>query len=472
MTRPLGLQSASEWLTSRVDSDLVEGQWALGLVAFGILTQSFSIWEQYHRLGKTERLWLFDHVIFEYIGWFTTRAGGRLYVDIWAIKPPLSFELPALLALVFGGDIYVYHLANIALTNLVLIATPVILAGLVIELTDDVEAGVLAGVALYIMPRYHWRAPLGFKAKYYVLFAGFAALYLYYRDNPLASGVAGAAAVGFWQLGAIFPLLTGALTIQRKDWWFQRRWGAGIVLGGLAILAPVVLVWRTAPAMVAEVAFAPLLFTESTTAAERLQKAIRLLDVAFPIFLFGVLGCVWALVDSRRDERWWLSAGLAFFAVQVVFLDLDRHPDLFLIFAFAVVGLGVLAGSHDDKMHVLTVLIVLLAVLNVVTVGGFGAGKRTPLKGYKTYQLGNVSEPVDTTGRLGGEERQHVFWQTVPVESCRVFAGRTQWDIAKRTGIPLDARRCGTFSRYWHAFNFTASRSSSNGAAGVVRPLP
>lgn len=444
-------RNAIERLTGVTGEVPIRFRWELGLVVFGVLTQAFTIWEQYHDLGRTERLRLFDHVIFEYIGWFVTHGGGRLYVDIWEIKPPLSFELTAALALVFGGDVYQYHLANVALTTVVLILTPVVLARLVIELTDDVEAGVLAGVALYAMPRYHWRAPMGFKAKYYVLLAGFGALYLYYRDHPFASGVAGAAAVGLWQLGAVFPLLTGALTLQRNDRRFRTRWVGGVVLGGVAVLAPVVLVWRAGPAMVAEVVLAPLIATESATAVERLRYAVQLLDGALPVFLFGAFGCVLTLVGPRRDEQWWLPAGLAVFAVQVVLLDLDRYPDLFPIFAFAAVGLGVLVGRHVDWVRAVIVLVAFLAVLNVVTVGGFGVGQPAPSKGYETYQLGTVSGPVDTTGPLGSEERQYVFWQTVPVEGCRVFASRTQWEIAERTGIPLDARRCGAFTRYWRA---------------------
>ena len=441
-----------EWLHSRVVAQLPLQRWELCLVLFGVGSQAFTAWEQYHRLESGERLWLFDHVIFEYIGWFVTRGGGRLYLDIWEVKPPLSFEIPALLAVTFGGDIYVYHLANIVLTNLVLVGTPLVIGLLVVELTDDVQAGLLAGIALYVMPRYHWRATIGFKSKYYVLFAGFLALYLHYRDRPLASGIAGGAAVGFWQLGAVFPLLTGALALQHEDRGYQTRLLAGFVVAGVLIVAPVVLFWQTTPMMIAEVVLGPFIGTETATAAERLQKAIDLLGMAFPVFLLGVVGSLWGLGDNHHVDRWWLPAGIGLYAALVIFFDLDRYPDLFPVFAFAVVGVGIVLGRSSDAVRPLGSLIVVLAVLNIITVGGFGAGQPTPLKGYDTYTLGEVEGPVGTSGPLDGEVRQYVFWETVPVESCRAFYGPSQKAIAEKTGIPSNAKECGDLDRYWDVF--------------------
>ncbi|MDY6818236.1 MAG: DolP-mannose mannosyltransferase [Halobacteriales archaeon] len=421
--------------------------WRATLLVVGLAVQLYSTWRVIPPLDSNTRPWLLDSLIFEYVGWSLT-TGSRLYVDLFALKPPLAFEVPALLALITGGDPLFQHFLAVAITNATVIASALLLGALVYEATENGLAALVAGLALFAMPAFHWRAAFGFKAKHFVMVCGLLGIYLERRDRPVGAGIAAAFATGFWQLGTIFPALVAGLAIQRGD--RRRLWYTigGMVAGGLLMLAPVV-VWGAIPAMIVETVFVPLLVTETNPIFSRLQFVMAALGVVLPLVFLAGMGIV---RGYRADpvRNWWVVIGAGWFTLQIVLFDLDSYPDLFLLYAFIALGLGLLAGTDRTDARILASLVAIMLVINVATFGGV----LTSNAGFRVNKPYHLTDPgVDRIERpvYNRSERQALFWYRVPTATCRPFLGRTQIRFIKLTGGNWSARTCGEFGPAWRA---------------------
>jgi hypothetical protein len=141
----------------------------------------------------------------------------------------LSFETTAVLAWVSGGDVRLFHLLCVAATSLAAVGVVVLVGAHVLDRTDDAVAAVTAGLAMDFVVAYHLRAGYGFKTKYFVALAALAAFWFLAHDRPFLGGLAAAAAIGFWQLGVVIPVLAIAVVFQRGT----RRDVARIAAGGV-----------------------------------------------------------------------------------------------------------------------------------------------------------------------------------------------------------------------------------------------
>lgn len=241
--------------------------------------------------------------VFQHIGWYLTR-GGRLYVDAWEPKLPLSFETTALLAFLLNGDMRLFHLLNVVLMVAVTVGILVLVGRLTYHVTGNPVASVVAGLSMYLLPGFAIRPAYGFKAKYLLLFAGLLAIYLSLRDYYLASGVAAAASVGYWQLGAIFPLVVLGLALDRR--------GSGalaeVVVGGpaftAAMLFPVAVVWHSGSELVAQAVLIPLLVANEASLGEKLFAGVVHFKWASPFVLLGTYGVWRGTVVDRRTPDW------------------------------------------------------------------------------------------------------------------------------------------------------------------------
>lgn len=411
-----------------------------------------------------------DSVVFEYSGWYLAQ-GNRLYIDFWEIKPPLVHWVTAVLALVTGGDVVLYHVLNLLANCGAIVLGAAAASGIVHELTDDFSGALVAGVATFTLPFYFYRALIGFKAKYFIVAAGLGCLYLAYRDRYVAAGVTGAAAVGVWQLAVVFPI--GALGLS---WQADSREGATkfLVAGagtGLIVLLPVVL-WGAVPAMVAEVLLTPLLTTEQHIFTERVQYLIRTLGKTLPIVLIGLAGIAQGLVPRRFQREWPLVLAMAWFTVLLITLDFDYLPDLFPWFAVVCVGVGLAAASQrrsdriepDDHRsgtpsqtgsRALAVAVLAMATLSVVTMGGYGTGT-TGFTNPDTYDINTQLDPDFAGARTyNASESQYVFWNRVEIPTCRAFGGRTQQRLVNQLELAEDKpwyeAPCGQFDPVWRA---------------------
>lgn len=411
-------------------------RWALGVLAVAVPSQALAIWRVVGELPPGTRPPTRDSIIFEYIGWYLSR-GGRLYVDIWEIKPPLPYEITGLLAWLAGGDPLVTHALNVLLMSGAAIAVALAAGLLVDDITGAPAAAFAAGMVLYIVPAYHWRAAFGFKVKYFVALCALLAIYLARQDRPGLSGVLAGAAVGFWQLAIVVPALVLGVVAGRTGRSGVKRAMAGTA-GVLVVIVLPVLYWGATEAMLTETLLVPLLVGHAVGSGSPLELMYRTLGIASLIALLGVFGLAVATWHRPR-ETWWLAAGTGWFGLQVLLIDFDAVPDLFPLLAFLAVGVGLLLGFESGRQRPAALLLAVLAITSVVTMGGFGIGDG-PLRESTALVYDDERE---LTVPYGPIERDLLFWRGVEPETCRVFFGRTQYQLVQLTDATSNQRECG-----------------------------
>lgn len=353
-------------LSRRIQS-LIDARWSRLLPIAAVLAFSLSI---VRTVAFAPRLINSDAAFYGHAGWYVTQ-GAVPYVDIWDVKPPLVFELPAVLALLSFGDMGVLLGWQVLVTSLAGIGSVGLLGWLVHHVTDDGVAAFVAGSLLLAYPGFHYLAAHGFRPKYFTMFFGLLALYLQRTRRPGTSGAAAAAAAGFWQFGAVFPLTVLLLEVTERHSIPLRA------LGGMAGLTALVLLpfvyWGALEPMFVEVVVAPFVLSEPVSFTSRLFKGTLYLGgYLIPFVLLGVLGHLRAARDDI-GAVWWVLLPTVWYAIQVFLFDLDGYPDLFLGLAFAAVGVGLYVArlDPDDRTVVVSAALVVLLV-GTVFLGGFG----------------------------------------------------------------------------------------------------
>jgi hypothetical protein len=362
-----------------------------------------------------------DAAVFQHAGWYLTE-GGALYLDVWEPKLPLSYQTTAVLSTLAGGDPLALHLLSTALTMAAAVGTVVLVGLLAHRLTDDVGASVLAGLSLFVLPGFAVRPVYGYKAKYLVLFVGLLCLWLALDDRPFAAGLAGAAAVGYWQLGAVFPLV--ALGLARHD----RRAMGQVVAGGVALtvamLAPVA-ASGALEAMVVQTLVVPLSLPESAPLLERVLAGGYHFRWGTPFVAAGAVGLALLARDHRR-RAWWVLVPAAWFAAVVFFVDFETggYTDLVPGLAFVALGLGVLVARLRDARLRRGVHVAVAAVvcLNVLAFGGLGVafGAVDTPTAEPMADLATVGGPVAESPYVGADAPtvRHYFWTQSTPETC------------------------------------------------------
>jgi len=425
----------------------IEERWAAILLVVAVLVQATTIPRVLPPITPRTRPKMLDSVIFEYVGWSLT-TGSRLYVDLWAIKPPLAFEIPAVLALLTGDNVLLYHATAVAVSSLAAVACAFLAGAIVAELTGDGVASLAAGLSLYALPAFHWRAAFGFKAKYVVIAFALLAVLLALRDRPLLAGAAAAGSVGTWQVAAAVPAVALGLCALRGRRALARA-AAGFLAGSAVVLAPVVLLWNAVPAMVAETVLHPLIATEGGTIGDRLTLARILLGPAVPLVGVGLYGFARRVGADARTR--WIALGAVWFGLVALLFDLDAYPDLFVVFAFLAVGIGLAAAGSRTRSRLVALLVAALAVVNLVTLGAifFTLGPvpiNEPYHLEDSTEMGPIEEPL-----FNRTDYATAFWHRVPSETCRPFASRTQLQVVAATNGSLADTRCGQFGPAWRA---------------------
>lgn len=378
-----------------------------------------------------------DSRIFEFFGWRIAR-GDRLYLDLWELKPPLSFEITAILAWLSGRDVWTYHLLCVGATSLAAVGSVVLVGAHVLDRTDDAVAAVTAGLSMYFVIAFHLRSGYGFKTKYFVVLAALGAVWLVVHDRPFAGGVAAAAAVGLCQLAAVVPVLVPGLAARRGS----GRAVAWVVAGGLVaagvILAPIVY-WGAARAMIAQVVTVPLTSVSSGDPPTHVVRLFSHLSASDVPFLAGLVGLAWIGLGRDRAGAWWAAVGGAWFLAMVVWVDFDLSPDLFVALAFVGIGLGLLVAAVDVRVRrVLVAWTVAALVINVAFMGWLGPfGDRV-----------EVTDSPDLADRdaidapYNASETESLLWYDVKPTTCHVFVGKTEATGLERTGGNRTARTC------------------------------
>lgn len=429
----------SRWLSEAVPSlrSLVDQHWLVWLGATAFLVEMTAFLRTV--IGHDRPPMTPDAGIFQHAGWYMTR-GGALYLDVWEPKPPLSYETTALLALVSGGDMTLYHLLNVGLM-LGLAAGIVVLVGLLAHrLTADPLASTVAGLSMFLLPGFALRPALGYKAKYALLFAGLLAIYLALEDRPFAAGVAGAAAVGYWQISVIFPLV--ALGVV----WGDRGAVARLIAGGAALsalmLAPVVATGGLT-AMLVQAVVVPLTLSESTPLVVRIYAGAVHFRWAAPLVLVGGGGLLWLARDWR--ETWWALVPAAWFALIVLFVDFEvgGYTDLIPGLAFVALGVGAAVARLDERepraRRLLVGAVGVVVVFNVVALGGLGvlfdpvdAPDPTPMS--ELADNGDESVAASPYASAEAPDIRYVYWNAIQPENCHYRYSMMELDWLAHTG--------------------------------------
>lgn len=370
-----------------------------------------------------------DSALFMYGGGLLAR-GLPPYVYAFDVKPPLIYETLAVPNLLLPADPLVQFRAAVLLTGVAFVGFVVVTVRLVVELTDSKAAGVVAGATLLAYPSFYLIVALGPWVKHFALLVGVSSLYALQRRRSLLAGGLGAAAAGFWPMAVVFPAIVLVESIRRARTGDVRWVGWDVsdvrrVIGGAAATTAIVL----APFLVLgaghnvfyEVVLFNLEGTEPFEPIARTARAVNLLGVSSFLVGIGAFGILWEAAVDR--SRWWLLAGTAFAGVQVLFLDLDFYPDLFMLVFWVAVGAGVAVSRVDDPTA--------RWVLAAAVVGTFAFA----LLAVRGALLGEMTRFVGEQWELWIDYR--AFWeQTFPAETCvRWLPGRVEW--ARTHGLRL-----------------------------------
>lgn len=393
-----------------------------------------------------------DAGIFQHIGWYVTQ-GGRLYAGAWEPKFPLSYETTGILAVLSGGDMYRLHLLSVLLMIGSVCAIVGLVVMLVYDITGDDTAAMVAGLSLFLLPGFAVRPAYGFKAKYPLVLCGLLAIYLYTRGYPALSGVAAAASVGYWQAGAIFPLIVVGLAIQQRDTRALER----VVAGGLGftvvMLVPVVFLWHSASEMVVQVFLVPLQTEEHTPLLTRIVAGVVHFKWASPLVLLGGFGLASTArrCFSGRDNvvgrtEWWIPVGAAWFAFLVFFVDFETggYTDLIPGLAFVALGIGIVAATLRDRRHkqYLGCVLALVLIVNVVFLGSVGAvftpvdtPDPVPMSDLETNDLPQAYDEAEPVPDV-----RYVYWQQIEPSSCHYRLSLMELQWLDRIGSTTDSR--------------------------------
>jgi len=393
-----------------------------------------------------------DAGIFQHIGWYVTQ-GGRLYVDAWEPKFPLSYETTGLLAVLSTGDMYRLHLLSV----LLMAASVCVIVGLVVilvyDITGDDTAAALAGLSLFLLPGFAVRPAYGFKAKYPLVLCGLLAIYLYTRGYPALSGAAAAASVGYWQAAAIFPLLVVGMAIQQRDTRALERVVAGSLGFTVVMLLPVVFFWHSTSEMLVQVFLVTLGTDEHTSLFARLVAGVVHFKWASPLVLLGGLGlahtarCCFTgddLIVGRSE--WWIPAGAAWFAFLVFFVDFETggYTDLIPGLPFVAIGIGIVAATLCDRRRkqYLGSVLALLLVVNVVFLGSVGVvftpvdtpgpEPMSELESQDLPEAHDEAEPVPDV--------RYIYWQQIEPSTCHYRLSMMELRWLDRIGSTTDSR--------------------------------
>jgi len=411
---------------------VLQERWLTALAVVAMAVEALPVWNVTLDSGRPPMTP--DAAVFQHAGWFLT-TGARMYADVWDVKPPLTYELTGLLALATGGDVYALHLASVAVMIFAACGVVVLVARLTYDLTDDAYASALSGLSVFLLAGFHVRPAYGFKARYFLLFAGLLAVYLYLRGAHVLSGVAAAASVGFWQAGVIFPLVVLGLAAQKRD----GRAAARIVLGGVAftalMLAPV-FAWGSMSEMIVQVVIVPLALPEETGVLPRAVAGVAHFKYASPLVVLGAYGLLRGATRRFGRTEWWPLAFAAYFGFVVLFLDFETggYTDLIPGLAFVAIGVGVFASTLRSRRrrNAMTVAVLAVLVVNVVALGSLGlvfSPVSTPGPASMTELRTNeraIESPYVPDDRPG---IRYVYWNRVRPDSChyRLSLMELQW---------------------------------------------
>lgn len=442
--------------------------WLHSLAVVAIAVQAISTVRIFARPGRPPLN--ADAAVFQHGGWYITQ-GGIPYVDFWDPKPPLNFELTAVLATIAGGNMLVLHVLAVILTGLASVGSVVLVGYLATDITDDPRAGFLSGVTMLTLAGFHYLPAFGFRPKYYSLFFGLLGLALLRNRTPFASGMAAAASAGFWQFGVVFfPLVLWGFRWDREDL------GRVLAGGGIVLLLAVlpILIWDAFVPMIVEVVIAPFLTTEPQSVLFRIGKGPLVLGYTSIVVILGLVGVATDVWPRVTLPDWFIGLGL-WAGFQILLVDFDSYPDLFLGMVVVSTGVGILYSKVSlNPRRALGLVVAAVLLVSVVSFGGFGVVTYSVEHQYYPFALAEEApadeQPLlqslivgvgysmgmaEATGSSSSSDTspalypdmtdtmRNLYWNKVIPESCHYRLSVMERQYMELTGQTADQETCG-----------------------------
>lgn len=391
-----------------------------------------------------------DSGIFQYAGWYMAQ-GGTLYTEIWEVKLPLAYEIPALLALLSGGNILVHHLLNVMITIIAAVGSGLLVSLLVHDLTNDRGAALISGVSVLLLPGFFYLPAYGFKAKFFVTITALLSIYSARTERPMLSGGAAAACVGFYQAAAIVPILAVVLSYQHD----KVRGAARAVAGGVVLtaimVAPIVLSGATSAMITEAILTLFIIDTGHVSLIDALVSGGRYFGVAAPAVLLGGIGILFSISDYNWRDTWWITVAAVWFGFIVFFVDYDSYPDLIPGLVIVAIGVGIIYDKFSWKhgRAVIAGVVSICIVVNLILVlsGGVIAGipsikSPQPLDDLqqRTYQkFGEDGEKA----QIQRPTVQYLYWNQIESNTCHIRLSGTEIRWLHMTNKPWIDKNCG-----------------------------
>ena len=378
-----------------------------------------------------------DAAVFEHAGWFMTQ-GAKPYLDFWDPKPPLVFETTLLLAFFAQGNVYLIHLFSVLLTSCAIIGILLLTESINFHLTENRLASVLGALVLLTVPGFYTLASRGFHPKYLMILCGLAAIYLQIKKRkPFLSGALAAASTTFWLPGGVFLLITLGLSVQKTRYKVLLSTILGITITGLLILVPI-FIWGVFEPMLVEVIFVPFTVSETQTVMDRIIRLISDLGIwgLLPVVL-GLIGIFIPLKDQQSYKtNWWIIAGGVWFGFQILLIDYDHFPDMFVFLLFCSLGMcffldWTIVQKKSSPILILAALLILIPVL----FKGFNWGFQEIV--FKPDRISLAAQEDRPEGYDEAPEIVRIFWNKELPEKChyRLSPMEVQWmEISGQTG--------------------------------------
>lgn len=313
-----------------------------------------------------------DAALFQHAGWYIIN-GATPYVDIWDIKPPLTFYTTILFAYLSLRNVVLLHFFSIIFTSLMGVYIVYLVGVITYEITEDTFSSLMAGISPLTVAGFHYLPSLGFRPKYFAIAFGLLGVLFQLRNKPLLSGIFAAGGAGFIQHAIIFAISSLLIAGKYEYKRIVRTLGGMFLITILSIFP--ILVFGDIKTMLVEVIVAPVSTSEPTGVFEIVRnfgKGLVYTGYSSIVIVVGILGIILGTV-KQSSKYLWVSVGAIFSAIQIFILDFDSYPDLFYGLVFISIGVGIAIDESSRKPRAIAGGIVIsVLLLSTLFLGGFG----------------------------------------------------------------------------------------------------
>lgn len=373
-----------------------------------------------------------DSVLFEYIGLSSYKYGTIPYLEVWDIKPPLTHEIMYLVSFISQGDPIVVHIISLCLSLFAITMTIVMAGNLVFSYTENKYNAYIAVLLVSANTYLYSFAFNGFRPKFIVMMLAVTSLYLIINERYISGNFVAILCPALWQLGIIFPIVTLILTYRKTTQELVYKSLGVIALTTLVIISPFIY-FGAVTEMIQQVVITPFIASENMTVFDRYVKLPDYLGAQLLFYIgLGVVGTVRGYIT--RDlikQHWWVYAIVGFYVFQVLFLDLDYFPDLFLLTTVLGVFYGIIFDFEENDFYIFTFATIALYILFIGDTTVFEIAQSIPFDA-NAFQI------------TGASNTEQAFLRGEEITECHLRMSRPEQQWMTHYGHTENATVCTT----------------------------